>query len=77
MAAIWSFRDLDVYRRSSGEATRVFKISCRFPPEERYSLTDQVRRSSRAVAAMIAEAWAHRRYPASFISKLTNARGSD
>ena len=46
-----------------------------FPKEEKYSLTDQIRRSSRAVKSMLAEAWGHRRYPASFASKLTDAIG--
>ena len=75
MAIIRSFRDLKVYQQSRAEAQRVFKLSQAFPREERYSLTDQIRRSSRAVKSMVAEAWAHRRYPASFVSKLTDALG--
>ena len=75
MAMIRSFRDLKVYQRARVEAQRVFKLSQTFPREERFSLTDQIRRSSRAVKSMIAEAWAHRRYPASFVSKLTDALG--
>ncbi len=75
MAIIRSFRDLKVYQRAREEAQRIFKLSQPFPREERYSLTDQIRRSSRAVKSMIAEAWAHRRYPASFVSKLTDALG--
>jgi four helix bundle protein len=53
----------------------LYVLSKKFPPEERYSLTDQIRRSSRAVKAMIAEAWARRRYKAVFISKLDEALG--
>lgn len=75
MANIRSFRYLKVYQQSRAEAQRVFKLSQAFPREERYSLTDQIRRSSRAVKSMVAEAWAHRRYPASFVSKLTDALG--
>ena len=51
------------------QAEKIFVLSKSFPKEERFSLTDQVRRSSRAVTAMIAEAWARRRYPAAFINK--------
>jgi four helix bundle protein len=75
MALIRSFRDLKVYQRARAEAQRVFRLSQGFPREERYSLTDQIRRSSRAVKSMIAEAWGHRRYPAAFVSKLTDALG--
>ena len=75
MAAIQGFRDLDVYRASLREAKKVFQLSKGFPPEEKFSLTDQIRRSSRAVGTMIAEAWARRRYPAAFISKLIEALG--
>ena len=75
MAIIRSFRDLNVYQRARTEAKRVFELTRTFPPEEKFSLTDQVRRSSRAVKSMIAEAWAHRRYEAAFISKLTDSPG--
>ena len=75
MALAKSFRDLDVYQCVLRESRAVFHITKRFPSEERYSLTDQIRRSSRAVGSMIAEAWARRRYPASFVSKLTEAIG--
>ena len=54
-------------------AVHIFEISKRFPVEERYSLTDQVRRSSRSVCANIAEAWRKRRYPGAFVSKLKDA----
>ena len=75
MALIRSFRDMKVYQRSRAEAQRIFKLTQSLPREERFSLTDQIRRSSRAVKSMVAEAWAHRRYPASFVSKLTDALG--
>ncbi len=70
---IRTFRDLKVYQLARTEAGLILGISKAFPPEEKYSLTDQVRRSSRAVKAMVAEAWAKRRYPAAFVSKLTDA----
>lgn len=75
MASIRSFRDLDVYTQARQQAKNVFVISKRFPREERYSLTDQIRRSSRAVNAMIAEAWARRVYPAAFVNKIDEALG--
>ena len=70
-----SYRDLIVYQKSRGMAKRVFEVSKRFPKEEMYSPTDQVRRSSRSVGAQIAEAWAKRRYERHFVSKLTDADG--
>ena len=75
MAAIRSFRDLDVYVLAREQAKKMFLMSKSFPTEEKYSLTDQIRRSSRAVNAMIAEAWARRRYPAAFINKIDEALG--
>jgi four helix bundle protein len=57
------------------QARKIFVVSKSFPKEERFSLTDQIRRSSRAVNAMIAEAWARRRYPAAFINKIDEAMG--
>jgi four helix bundle protein len=68
-------QDLIVYRRAIDLAMRIFEISKRFPKEETYSLTDQVRRSSRSVAANIAEAWRKRRYAAAFVCKLNDAEG--
>jgi four helix bundle protein len=65
--------DLEVYRLAFDTAMRLFELSKRFPKEETYSLTDQARRSSRSVAANLAEAWRKRRYKASFISKLSDA----
>jgi four helix bundle protein len=75
MAELRSFRDLNVYKSAREAAHAIFEISKTFPREERYSLTDQVRRSSRAVNAMIAEAWAKRRYEAAFVSKVNDALG--
>lgn len=56
-------------------SSKIYRLSKDFPPEERYSLTDQIRRSSRSVGAQISEAWAKRRYKKHFISKLTDADG--
>src|SRR5438309_10106733 len=69
------FRDLRVYQAAREAALRVFTVTKNFPREERYALIDQVRRSSRAVKAMIAEAWARRRYKAAFINKIDEALG--
>jgi four helix bundle protein len=68
-----SFRDLIVYQRARSVASSVFVVTKTFPKTETYSLTDQVRRSSRSIGAQIAEAWAKRRYDKSFVSKLTDA----
>lgn len=68
-------QDLIVYKRSIELAMRIFEISKRFPREEMFSLTDQIRRSSRSVASNIAEAWRKRRYQAAFVSKLNDAEG--
>lgn len=73
MAHIQGLSDLEVYRISMDAAMRIFEASKRFPAEERYSLTDQVRRSSRSVCANIAEAWRKRRYANHFVSKLSDA----
>src|SRR5438309_5513132 len=75
MPRIESFRDLDVYQLGLREAKRVFVITREFPKEERYSLTDQIRRSSRAVNALLAEAWARRRYMAAFVNKVNESLG--
>src|SRR5512136_1881255 len=68
-----SFRDLVVYQNAKKVSHTIFEISRSFPKEETYSLTDQIRRSSRSVGAQIAEAWAKRRYERHFVSKLTDA----
>ncbi len=70
-----SFRDLKVYQAARNVAGTIFVLSREFPVEERYSLTDQIRRSSRAIKAMIAEAWGRRRYRAVFVNKLDEALG--
>ena len=70
-----SFRDLDVYGMSFHAAMEIYDLTKEFPIEERYSLTDQIRRSSRSVCANVSEAWHRRRYPASFVSKLTDSLG--
>jgi four helix bundle protein len=72
MATIKTHRELDVYCKAFEAAMRVFELSTGFPKEETYSLTDQVRRSSRSVCANLAEAWRLRRYEAAFVSKLTD-----
>ena len=69
------FRDLIVFQKSYKLALDIFMITKRFPKEERYSLVDQIRRSSRSVPANIAEAWAKRRYIKAFVSKLNDSLG--
>ncbi|MFY8037507.1 MAG: four helix bundle protein [Cyclobacteriaceae bacterium] len=71
--AAGSFRDLTVYKKAFELAMEVFKVSKSFPTEEKYSLTDQVRRSSRAVCSCIGEAYRKRNYKAHFVSKSTDA----
>lgn len=75
MANIRSFKELRVWQNAMDAAMIVFETTKRFPVEERYSLTDQFRRSSRSVAANVAEGWRKRRYLAAFISKLNDAEG--
>ena len=70
-----SFRDLEVYTLSRQLAKEVFEVSKGFPKEEMYSLTDQMRRSSRSIGAQLAEAWGKRKYEKHFVSKLTDADG--
>ena len=65
--------DLEVYRKALDAAMRIFELSRRFPKEETYSLTDQIRRCSRSVCANLAEAWRKRRYEAAFVSKLSDS----
>jgi len=71
--SISHFRDLEVYRRAFEAAMKIFQITKGFPAEEKYSLTDQIRRASRSVCANIAEAWRKRRYIAVFINKMTDS----
>jgi four helix bundle protein len=66
-------QNLEVYKRAFEAAMQIFELSKRFPKEEIYSLTDQIRRSSRSVCANLAEAWRKRRYEAAFISKISDA----
>lgn len=72
-AAIRTFRDLFVYKNAMALAMEVFTVTQKFPTIERYSLIDQIRRSSRSVCANLAEAWRKRRYKAAFIAKLSDA----
>src|SRR5947207_15870421 len=69
------FRDLDVYQNALAAGLLVYELSKKFPSEEKYSLTDQIRRSSRSVCANLAEAWQKRRYTAAFVSKLSDSEG--
>ena len=75
MNYVTTFRELKVYQLSRQLSKEIFLISKKFPKEEMYSLTDQMRRSSRSVGAQIAESWAKRRYEKHFVSKLTDADG--
>jgi four helix bundle protein len=75
MEFVTRFRDLKVYQLSTQLSKEIFELTKKFPKEETYSLTDQIRRSSRSIGAQIAEAWAKRRYERYFISKLTDACG--
>ena len=68
-----SFKQLSAYINAMELANRIFQISTKFPKSETYSLTDQIRRSSRSIGAQIAEAWGKRRYVKHFVSKLTDA----
>ena len=68
-------QDLIVYRRAFEASMEIYELSKGFPREETYSLTDQIRRSSRSVSANVAEAWRKRRYAAALISKLNDAEG--
>ena len=67
------FRDLDVYKRAFEAAMKIYEVTKTFPVEERYSLIDQMRRSSRSVCSNLAEAWRKRKYVAVFKNKLTDA----
>jgi four helix bundle protein len=72
-----SAKDLRVYAKAYELSMRVFELSKGFPPEERFALTSQIRRSSRSVCLNLREAWAKRRYEAHFISKLTDSDGEN
>ncbi len=73
MSGIQSHLELDVYNIAFESAMRIFELSKQFPKEEAFSLTDQIRRSSRSVCANIAEGWRKRRYEAAFVSRLNDA----
>jgi len=75
--AAQSVKELTVYKKSYALAMRVFEISKRFPREEAFALTGQIRRASRSVCQNLREAWAKRRYPAHFLSKLTDCDGEN
>lgn len=72
-----SAKELEVYQLANDLAMRIFEVSKRFPPEERYALTSQIRRSSRSICLNLREAWAKRRYAAHFVSKLTDCDGEN
>src|SRR5712691_8885617 len=72
-----SAKDLKVYQKGYDLAMRVFELSKNFPPEEKFALTSQIRRSSRSVCLNLREAWAKRRYEAHFISKLSDCDGEN
>ena len=69
------YKELRVYRLAFDSAMEIFELSRRWPSEEKFSLTDQIRRSSRSVCTNMAEAWRKRRYEAAFISKLSDSDG--
>ena len=75
--AVQNVKDLIVYQKAYDLAMRIFEISKRFPPEERFALTSQIRRSSRSVCMNLRESWAKRRYAAHFVSKLTDCDGEN
>lgn len=75
--AVRSAKELRVYVAAYELAMRVFEVTKRFPAEERFALTGQIRRSSRSICMNLREAWAKRRYPAHFVSKLTDCDGEN
>ena len=75
MQNIRSYKELRVYQAAMDAAMKIFELSKRFPVEEKYSLTDQMRRSSRSVCTNLGEAWRKRRYPAHFVSKMSDSEG--
>lgn len=72
-----SAKDLIVYKKAYSLSIRIFELSKSFPKEERYALTNQIRRSSRSVCLNLREAWSKRRYEAHFVSKLTDCDGEN
>lgn len=75
MPPVQNFRELETYQKARRQAWHIFDLTRRFPKEETYSLTDQIRRLSRAVGALLAEAWARRKYESAFVNKLNQALG--
>jgi len=75
MSIIKFHQDLKVYQKSFDAAMEIYQLSKNLPKEERYSLTDQIRRSSRSVSANISEVWGKRKYEKSFVAKLTDSEG--
>ena len=75
--AVQSAKELTVHQKAYALSMRIFTSSKRFPAEERYALTGQIRRSSRSVCNHLREAWAKRRYPSHFVSKLTDCDGEN
>ncbi|HEX8736422.1 MAG TPA: four helix bundle protein [Pyrinomonadaceae bacterium] len=75
MSNIRNCRELRVYQNAFEAAMKIFEITKTFPAEEKYSMVDQMRRASRSVCSNIAEAWRKRRYPAHFVSKLSDSEG--
>lgn len=75
MEHIKSYKELRVYHAAIEAAMRIFELTKRFPAEEKFSMVDQMRRSSRSVCSNIGEAWRKRRYPAHFKSKLSDSEG--
>ena len=77
MGVINSFRDLIVYNKAYDLAMDIFRLTVSFPKEEKYSLTDQIRRSSRSVTSNIAESWAKKLYLKAFVNKLSDSLGEE
>ena len=75
MKQIRKHKDLKVFQLSFEAGLEIFELTKKFPKEEKYSLTDQIRRSSRSVSGNIAEAWRKRKYPKSFVAKLNDSEG--
>jgi four helix bundle protein len=77
MSQISSYRDLILYQKAYNLAMEIFDLTKSYPKEEKYSLTDQIRRSSRSVTVNIAESWAKKRYVKSFVNKLSDSLGEE
>ncbi len=77
MSEVGSFKELNVYQKAYKLAMEIFELSMDFPKDEIYSLTDQIRRSSRSVTSNIAESWAKRKYEKAFVNKLTDPLGEE